>query len=246
MTEYKHTHYFVQQTEAEQVCTEIMFNRADNLYHFVNITKGYICPCGFKTVEEALADMEQHKKDGIISDYKSKTVFTNDKMPSIALYSEVPFEDIERETASLTTLPEEIKEEIDKALMVFLDADKGIRNKCLMRATKERIKLYYQATTVLGWLFGKPQKVSFLSRVAFEKKLCIINNQWDVCRQEHKGCDILTLWEDFIPRYNDVLLQTKVETQFGACESKVAYAIDTFQLAALLYAQECAEDGEQS
>ena len=39
-----------------------MFNRCDEKYHFVNLTKGHICTCAFDTVQDAVADM-QRKKD---------------------------------------------------------------------------------------------------------------------------------------------------------------------------------------
>lgn len=48
----------------------IMYNRADGKYHFVNFTHNHICECGFDTIEDAVADLEQYKKDEKIIDYQ--------------------------------------------------------------------------------------------------------------------------------------------------------------------------------
>lgn len=39
-------------------------------YSFVNLTKGHICPCRFKTFEEAIADIEDRMKNGKILSYQ--------------------------------------------------------------------------------------------------------------------------------------------------------------------------------
>ena len=39
-------------------------------YSFVNLTKGHICPCVFKTEEEALNDLEKYKQSGKIINYE--------------------------------------------------------------------------------------------------------------------------------------------------------------------------------
>lgn len=39
-------------------------------YSFVNLTKGHICPCRFKTFEDAVADIEDRIKDGKILSYQ--------------------------------------------------------------------------------------------------------------------------------------------------------------------------------
>ncbi len=51
------------------VVVSIMYNRADGTYHFVNLTKGHICECGFETVFEAIGDMEERKENGEIIDF---------------------------------------------------------------------------------------------------------------------------------------------------------------------------------
>ena len=53
----------------ETVAVVILFNKADGCYHFVNLTKGHICPCAFKTVSDAIADMESKKVNGEILNY---------------------------------------------------------------------------------------------------------------------------------------------------------------------------------
>lgn len=38
-------------------------------YSFVNLTKGHICPCRFRSMEEAILDLAERKKDGRIFNY---------------------------------------------------------------------------------------------------------------------------------------------------------------------------------
>ena len=39
-------------------------------YSFVNITKGHICSCIFNNVDEAIEDMEERKRQGLIDNYR--------------------------------------------------------------------------------------------------------------------------------------------------------------------------------
>ena len=39
-------------------------------YSFVNLTKGHICPCRFKSINEAVKDLEERKESGNIINYK--------------------------------------------------------------------------------------------------------------------------------------------------------------------------------
>lgn len=48
----------------------IMRNKLDNTYSYVNLTKGYICPCKFATIEDAVKDMEKLKREGKILRYE--------------------------------------------------------------------------------------------------------------------------------------------------------------------------------
>lgn len=47
----------------------ILKHKGTNEYSFVNLTKGHICPCWFQSLDEAIADLAQQKKDGKIFDY---------------------------------------------------------------------------------------------------------------------------------------------------------------------------------
>jgi hypothetical protein len=47
-----------------------MKNKYDDTYSYVNITKWHICPCKFKTIEEAIADMDRLKEIGQIIRYE--------------------------------------------------------------------------------------------------------------------------------------------------------------------------------
>lgn len=51
------------------VVVSIMFNKSDYHYHFVNLTKGHICSCGFESVSDAIKDMEIKKSNGEIIDF---------------------------------------------------------------------------------------------------------------------------------------------------------------------------------
>lgn len=56
--------------EKGTVIVTIMYNRADEKYHFVNLTHGHICKCAFNSVNDAILDMEKQKKEGLLIDYK--------------------------------------------------------------------------------------------------------------------------------------------------------------------------------
>lgn len=44
-------------------------HKESHLYSFINLTKGYICGCRFKTVADALDDLNNRKSAGLILDY---------------------------------------------------------------------------------------------------------------------------------------------------------------------------------
>jgi hypothetical protein len=48
----------------------LLKHKTYNGYSFVNLTKGHICPCVFKSEEEAMADLEKYKQSGKIVDYE--------------------------------------------------------------------------------------------------------------------------------------------------------------------------------
>ena len=37
-------------------------NKSDNTYSYINLTKGHICPCKFKTIEHAIKDLKNYPK----------------------------------------------------------------------------------------------------------------------------------------------------------------------------------------
>lgn len=48
----------------------LLKHKNTNEYSFVNLTKGHICPCRFKSIDEAIKDLEERKKSGNIINYK--------------------------------------------------------------------------------------------------------------------------------------------------------------------------------
>lgn len=49
----------------------LLKHKTYNGYSFVNLTKSHICPCVFKSEEEAMADLEKYKQSGKIINYKT-------------------------------------------------------------------------------------------------------------------------------------------------------------------------------
>lgn len=47
----------------------IMKHKNSELYSFVNLTKGHICPCKFNSIEEAIHDMDIKISQGKILEY---------------------------------------------------------------------------------------------------------------------------------------------------------------------------------
>lgn len=47
----------------------IFKNKSDGTYSFVNLTKEHICSCKFKTIEEAIQDMNDRLRKGLIESY---------------------------------------------------------------------------------------------------------------------------------------------------------------------------------
>ena len=48
----------------------LLKHKNTNEYSFVNLTKGHICPCRFKSIDEAIKDLEERKNSGNIINYK--------------------------------------------------------------------------------------------------------------------------------------------------------------------------------
>ena len=61
---------FVVYKENETLDVLLLKYKDSDTYSFINLTKGHICSCVFNTVEDAIKDIEQRKKDGLLLDYK--------------------------------------------------------------------------------------------------------------------------------------------------------------------------------
>lgn len=53
----------------DEVVVTIMKNKANDTYSFINLTKEHICPCEFKSIDDALNDMGEKVKNGEINYY---------------------------------------------------------------------------------------------------------------------------------------------------------------------------------
>lgn len=60
---------YLVQRKSGNVIVSIMRNKSDNTYSFVNMTKGHICPCRFKSIEDAVKDMDEKILNGEIVGY---------------------------------------------------------------------------------------------------------------------------------------------------------------------------------
>ena len=47
----------------------LLKHKGTDEYSFVNLTKGHICPCRFRSMEEAILDLAERKKGGRIFNY---------------------------------------------------------------------------------------------------------------------------------------------------------------------------------
>lgn len=55
--------------QCDKVIVTIMKNKCDETYSFINLTKEHICPCKFKSIDDALKDMDRLKDCGEIINY---------------------------------------------------------------------------------------------------------------------------------------------------------------------------------
>lgn len=53
----------------DEVVVAVMKNKVDNTYSFINLTKEHICPCKFKSIDDALKDMDERVENGEINYY---------------------------------------------------------------------------------------------------------------------------------------------------------------------------------
>lgn len=58
---------YVVERKEDVVVVTILKNKSDNTFSFVNLTKKHICPCRFKSIEEAVEDMNRQMKEGKIT-----------------------------------------------------------------------------------------------------------------------------------------------------------------------------------
>ena len=64
--------FIVKKPNGEESVVVIFKNKSDGTYSFVNLTKEHICSCKFKTIEEAIQDMNDRLKKGLIESYVVK------------------------------------------------------------------------------------------------------------------------------------------------------------------------------
>lgn len=65
----KNKYYLVKRNKGNVLVT-ILKNKSDNTYSFVNLTKGHICTCRFKTEEEAVKDLKDKVESKEIIEYE--------------------------------------------------------------------------------------------------------------------------------------------------------------------------------
>lgn len=58
---------YINKPDGNDYIVLLMQHKITREWSFVNLTKEHICPCKFKTYEEAIDDLEQHVKDGRVS-----------------------------------------------------------------------------------------------------------------------------------------------------------------------------------
>ena len=64
--------FIVKKPNEEESVVVIFKNKSDGTYSFVNLTKEHICSCKFKTIEEAIQDMNDRLRKGLIESYVVK------------------------------------------------------------------------------------------------------------------------------------------------------------------------------
>lgn len=62
--------YSVTRKDNSTVLTTILFDEGERAFRFVNITRNHICPCKFKSLDEALSDLEEKVKEGSVLHYE--------------------------------------------------------------------------------------------------------------------------------------------------------------------------------
>lgn len=60
-------------------------HKGTNMYSFVNLSKGHICPCLFPSIDAAIADLDDRQKRGLILGYD--IIASNQKDPLCSFLS---------------------------------------------------------------------------------------------------------------------------------------------------------------
>ena len=58
---------------SDVIMVVILPHAESGLFSFVNLTKGHICPCKFKSIEDALADLDDYIERGLVLSYEKIT-----------------------------------------------------------------------------------------------------------------------------------------------------------------------------
>ena len=72
LTEPKQDFIIVTKPDDTIRIVKILYDKNFEGYRFVNLTEGkeHICPCAFNTEEEAMNDLEDHIKRGLVKSYE--------------------------------------------------------------------------------------------------------------------------------------------------------------------------------
>lgn len=61
---------FIVYKENENLDIFLLRHKNTDKWSFVNMTKGHICSCVFDSVEDAMKDIEDRKRNGLLKDYE--------------------------------------------------------------------------------------------------------------------------------------------------------------------------------
>lgn len=75
-TESKQTAILVTKPDDTKRIVKIIYDKKLEGYRFVNLTEGHehICTCVFNTEQEAIEDLEDHIKRGLVKSYKTMKI----------------------------------------------------------------------------------------------------------------------------------------------------------------------------
>ena len=62
--------YFKVYKKDEILTVALLRHKDTTKYSFVNLTKGHICSCVFDNIDEAILDLEDRKKKGLLINYE--------------------------------------------------------------------------------------------------------------------------------------------------------------------------------